>query len=66
MNAGPSAGFDIYFSTEDGTNQGFAALETGGSYRFYTVNRLTGEADDDGPFPDDRQVFDVALPLNQK
>ncbi|MBC2907552.1 DUF4394 domain-containing protein [Streptomyces cupreus] len=66
VDAGPSAGFDIYFSPKDGTNRGFAALATGGSYRFYKVNLLTGEADSAGAFPSGQQVFDVALPLNQK
>ncbi|MCX5581938.1 DUF4394 domain-containing protein [Streptomyces erythrochromogenes] len=66
VDAGPSAGFDIYFSPRDGSNQGFAALSTGGSYRFYKVNPLTGAARDAGAFPNDRQVFDVALPLAQK
>ncbi|MFJ9551742.1 DUF4394 domain-containing protein [Streptomyces erythrochromogenes] len=66
VDAGPDAGFDIYFSAKDGTNQGFAALQTGGSYRFYKVNPLAGQADDVGGFPSNRQVFDVALPLNQK
>lgn len=66
VDAGPSAGFDIYFSPKDGTNQGFAALQAGGSYRFYKVNPLTGAAGDAGAFPASRQVFDIALPLNQK
>lgn len=66
VDAGPSAGFDIYFSPKDGGNRGFAALETDGSYGFYEVNPLTGEATDSGAFPDSQQVFDIALPLNQK
>lgn len=66
VDAGPSAGFDIYFTPKDGGNQGFAALSTGGAYRFYRVNPLSGAARDIGAFPADRQVFDVALPLNQK
>ncbi|WP_412075617.1 DUF4394 domain-containing protein [Streptomyces xanthophaeus] len=66
VGAGASAGFDIYFSPKNSTNQGFAALETGGSYRFYKVNPLTGAATDVGAFPANQRVFDVALPLNQK
>ncbi|MER6915004.1 DUF4394 domain-containing protein [Streptomyces sp. NPDC000594] len=66
IDAGPSAGFDIYFSTGDGSNQGFAALQTSGSYRFHRVDPLTGRADDVGGFPSDRQVFDIALPLDQR
>ncbi|MFE6273756.1 DUF4394 domain-containing protein [Streptomyces goshikiensis] len=65
VNAGPDAGFDIYFSPKQGTNQGFAALNTGGSFRLYGVNLLTGAARDMGAFPKDRQVTDLALPLNQ-
>ncbi|GGT43412.1 hypothetical protein GCM10010271_54270 [Streptomyces kurssanovii] len=66
VDAGPSAGFDIYFSAKDGTNRGFAALQTGDSYRFYRVDLLTGAANDAGAFPAAGQVFDIALPLNQK
>ncbi|MFJ7271331.1 DUF4394 domain-containing protein [Streptomyces sp. NPDC099050] len=66
VDAGPSAGFDIYFSSRDGVNQGYAALSVDGSYRFYKVNPLTGAARDAGAFPTDQQVVDIALPLNQK
>ncbi|MFF3214324.1 DUF4394 domain-containing protein [Streptomyces sp. NPDC002886] len=66
VDAGPSAGFDIYFSPKDGSNKGFAALSSDGSYRFYKVNPLTGAARDAGAFPNDQQVVDVALPLNQR
>ncbi|MFJ9338695.1 DUF4394 domain-containing protein [Streptomyces sp. NPDC101733] len=65
VNAGPEAGFDIYFSPKQGTNQGFAALNTGGAFRLYGINLLTGAARDMGAFPKDRQVTDLALPLNQ-
>ncbi|MFD4144596.1 DUF4394 domain-containing protein [Streptomyces sp. NPDC058572] len=65
-NADPNAGFDIYFSPKDRTNQGFAALRTNGSYRFYKINPLTGAATNKGAFPANRQVFDIALPLNQQ
>ncbi|MFD4247582.1 DUF4394 domain-containing protein [Streptomyces sp. NPDC058525] len=66
VEVGPSAGFDIYFTPRDGSNQGFAALSVDGSYRFYKVNPLTGDATDTGAFPTNRQVFDIALPLNQR
>ncbi|MFC6831037.1 hypothetical protein ACFQL8_19545 [Streptomyces goshikiensis] len=56
----------MYFSPKDGSNQGFAALSTDGSFRFYMVNPLTGAARDAGACPDGRQVFDVALPLDQE
>ncbi|MFJ8255635.1 DUF4394 domain-containing protein [Streptomyces sp. NPDC094466] len=65
VNAGPNAGFDIYFSHRARTNQGFAALSVNGAYRFYEVNVLTGQAEEVGPFPRNHQVTDVALPLNQ-
>ncbi|WP_436776391.1 DUF4394 domain-containing protein [Yinghuangia sp. YIM S09857] len=63
VDAGPSAGFDVYYSPADGTNQGYAALRTSNGYGFYTVNLLNGSAQHVGAFPGDHQVFDVALPL---
>ncbi|WP_432115907.1 DUF4394 domain-containing protein [Streptomyces sp. S1] len=66
VDAGPSAGFDIYFRPSDRTNHGFAALNTGGKQRFYTVDLLTGRAALVGAFPASRQVVDIALPLNQR
>ncbi len=65
VDAGPSAGFDIYYNRETGDNKGFAALKTSGKYRFYSVNILNGRADNLGTFPSQRQVFDIALPLDQ-
>lgn len=65
VNAGPNAGFDIYFSHRTRTNHGFAALSVNGAYRFYEVNVLTGQAESIGEFPRNHQVTDVALPLNQ-
>ncbi|MER7910431.1 DUF4394 domain-containing protein [Streptomyces sp. NPDC096068] len=66
VDAGPSAGFDIYYKASDGTNHGFAALNTGGKQRFYRVDLLTGRAALVGAFPASRQVVDIALPLNQR
>lgn len=66
VNAGPSAGFDIYYRAATGDNDGFAALSTGGKFRFYSVNVLNGKASSRGSFPTNRQVFDVALPLAQR
>ncbi|MEU8133759.1 DUF4394 domain-containing protein [Streptodolium elevatio] len=63
VDAGPSAGFDVYYSPADGTNQGYAALRSGPGYGFYAVNLLNGSAQHLGAFPGDHQVFDVALPL---
>ncbi|TYR55581.1 DUF4394 domain-containing protein, partial [Streptomyces parvus] len=65
INAGPDAGFDIYFSQRTQTNHGFAALSVNGSFGFYGVNILTGQAAAIGSFPKGHQVTDVALPLNQ-
>ncbi|MFE7759703.1 DUF4394 domain-containing protein [Streptomyces sp. NPDC057429] len=65
VNVGPSAGFDIYYRTSDGSNRGYAALSIGGEQRFFQVNVLDGETDLLGSFPVGRQVVDVALPLNQ-
>ncbi|MFJ9885423.1 DUF4394 domain-containing protein [Streptomyces sp. NPDC091287] len=65
VNAGPNAGFDIYFSHRNRTNHGFAALSVNGAYRFHDVNILTGRAQSIGSFPKNHQVTDVALPLNQ-
>ncbi|MET9929873.1 MULTISPECIES: DUF4394 domain-containing protein [unclassified Streptomyces] len=65
VNAGPWAGFDIHYKASNGTNHGFAALNTGGKQRFYQVNVLNGRADLVGAFPAERQVVDIALPLDQ-
>ncbi|WP_299542423.1 DUF4394 domain-containing protein [uncultured Streptomyces sp.] len=65
INAGPSAGFDIYYAPRAGTNQGFAALKANGTYGLYRINILNGTADRLGTFPNGRQVFDIALPLDQ-
>ncbi|MEU6619057.1 DUF4394 domain-containing protein [Streptomyces parvus] len=65
VNAGPDAGFDIYFSPKRGTNRGFATLNTGGTARLYEVDVLTGAARDLGAFSQRRQVTDLALPLEQ-
>ncbi|WP_097975372.1 DUF4394 domain-containing protein [Streptomyces sp. gb14] len=65
VNAGPDAGFDIYFSPKHGTNRGFATLNTGGTARLYEVDVLTGAVRDLGAFSQRRQVTDLALPLEQ-
>ncbi|MFE9933380.1 DUF4394 domain-containing protein [Streptomyces sp. NPDC005533] len=66
VDAGPEAGFDIYFDAKHGTNHGFAALTSAGSAHLYEINVLTGAARDLGAFPNKQQVTDLALPLNQK
>ncbi|MGW6536473.1 DUF4394 domain-containing protein [Streptomyces sp. NPDC055051] len=65
VNAGPSAGFDIYYRASEGSNRGFAALTTGGKQGLYKVDLLNGKATLVGDFPAGRQVVDVALPLDQ-
>lgn len=68
VDAGPVAGFDIYSEQRSGvtvSNTPYATLLVTGSYRFYTVNPLTGAATRLGTFPANRQVIDIALPLNQ-
>ncbi|MFE5966255.1 DUF4394 domain-containing protein [Streptomyces sp. NPDC056463] len=59
------AGFDIYYSPASGTNHGFAAIGTAGSWRLYAVDVLTGKAISKGAFPTKYQVTDLALPINQ-
>ncbi|MFE0577317.1 DUF4394 domain-containing protein [Streptomyces sp. NPDC058874] len=66
VEAALDAGFDIYYNPALGTNQGFATIATGGSYRLYAVDVLTGRATGRGAFPARYQVTDLALPLNQK
>ncbi|MFI0446370.1 DUF4394 domain-containing protein [Actinomadura sp. 6N118] len=65
VDSGPNTGFDVYYSAANGTNTGYAALQLGSEYRFYRINLLTGRAIPVGAFPGQRQVVDVALPLNQ-
>ncbi|MGP3690325.1 DUF4394 domain-containing protein [Streptomyces sp. IBSNAI002] len=66
VDADLGAGFDVYYNPDAGTNRGFAAIGTGGAYRLYSVDVLTGKATDKGAFPEKYQVTDLALPLNQK
>ncbi|WP_241253646.1 DUF4394 domain-containing protein [Streptomyces sp. W1SF4] len=66
VDADLDAGFDIYYNPVAGTNHGFAAIGTGGSYRLYAVDLLTGKATRKGAFPAKYQVTDLALPFNQK
>jgi hypothetical protein len=63
----PAAGFDIYFSPKHGTNQGFAALR--GHRRQLPPLRdqhpHRAPPTTWAPSPQNRQVTDLALPLNQ-
>jgi hypothetical protein len=68
VDAGPSAGFDVYSRVSGGSTQGnqaFASLQTLGRYAFYQVNLLTGKITRVGSFQPGDQVFDIALPLDQ-
>ncbi|MGW0647036.1 DUF4394 domain-containing protein, partial [Streptomyces badius] len=65
INAGPNAGFDIHTSPRNGTNHGFATLNTDGTMRLYHVDALTGAVQDLGAFPRQKQVTDLALPIDQ-
>ena len=67
FDAGPSAGLDIYSHVANGVtvaNSAFATLSVNGRYSFYRVSLTTGRATLIGEF--DNQVFDIALPLDQK
>jgi hypothetical protein len=64
VDASGDAGFDIY-TTRRGANVAYATLKTGGSYRFYAVDLLSGSASRIGSFPGSRQVVDIAIPLKQ-
>jgi Domain of unknown function (DUF4394) len=68
VDAGTSAGFDVYSRVSGGSTQGnqaFASLQTLGRYAFYQVNLLTGKITRMGSFQPGDQVFDIALPLDQ-
>lgn len=67
VDAGASAGFDIYSDVRNGTtraNHGFATLSVGGKFRLYTVSLLTGDVVSEGRFPAYRQVSDIAVRLD--
>ncbi|WP_225805213.1 DUF4394 domain-containing protein [Streptomyces sp. NK15101] len=66
VDAALDAGFDIYYNAATAMNHGFAAIGSGGSYRLYAVDVLTGRATGKGAFPAEYQVTDLALPINQK
>lgn len=68
VDAGPSAGFDIYSKVRDGSTVelfGYATLLVDGGYRSYDITLFSGNAEDEGAFPAAVQVFDLAMPLNQ-
>ncbi|MFC4116128.1 DUF4394 domain-containing protein [Nonomuraea zeae] len=66
LDADLDAGFDVYSRLSKGvtvSNTAYATLKSGGVYRFYTVNGLTGNAEVVGTFPSNRQVSDIAVQL---
>ncbi len=65
VKAGPSAGFDIHYDPNTGTNHGYATLHVDGAAGLYRVDVLTGAATSKGAFPAKLQVTDLALNLAQ-
>lgn len=65
VKAGPSAGFDVHYAPETGTNHGFATLHVDGAARLYSVDLLTGKATGQGEFPSALQVTDLAVALHR-
>ncbi|MFD0261091.1 DUF4394 domain-containing protein [Kitasatospora indigofera] len=65
VDAGPDAGFDIYYSPSRGSNHGYATLGVNGARTFYRVDVLTGQAVALGNFTADQAVVDIAVPLAQ-
>ena len=65
VDAGPDAGFDIYYSPSRGSNHGYTTLGVNGARTFYRVDVLTGQAVALGDFTTDDAVVDIAVPLAQ-
>ncbi|MGI5198181.1 DUF4394 domain-containing protein [Streptomyces sp. CA-288835] len=65
VDAGPSAGFDIYTSTRSGSNTAYAVLRVDGKQRLYRADLLNGSVARTGTFDGGRAVVDLALPLRQ-
>ncbi|MER5225940.1 DUF4394 domain-containing protein [Streptomyces flaveus] len=65
VDAGPSAGFDIYTSTRSGSNTAYAVLRVDGKQRLYRADLLNGSVARTGTFDSGRAVVDLALPLRQ-
>ena len=63
VDAGATAGFDIYSRLDDGltvANTAVATLSVNGTFQFYVIDLLTGKASKVGD-----QVVDIAVPLDQ-
>jgi Domain of unknown function (DUF4394) len=68
VDAGPSAGFDIYSSLRGGratSATGLATLQAGARSGLYKVDLLTGNASLVGTFSSRQQVVDLAIGLDQ-
>ena len=62
-----NAGFDVYSAVTDGKtvrNQPYATLRVGGTWRFYKVAPLTGDAELVGGYEDQKRVTDIAVKLD--
>ncbi|MGH3775203.1 MAG: DUF4394 domain-containing protein [Pseudonocardiaceae bacterium] len=66
VDAGTDSGFDIYSTLRDGSiaeQTAFATLSVGGEYGLYRITLFSGKAELAGAL--DRNVVDLAIPLNQ-
>lgn len=66
VDAGLDAGFDIYSTVRDGSTvdlMAYAVVQVNGRYSLYDITLFSGNADRVGGF--DRNVTDLAIPLNQ-
>ncbi|GAA3242433.1 hypothetical protein GCM10017691_46500 [Pseudonocardia petroleophila] len=66
VNAGADAGLDIYSTVRNGTTvdlMAFATIRVGNQYSLYRISLSDGRANRVGGF--DRNVTDIAIPLNQ-
>jgi hypothetical protein len=69
VDAGSSAGFDIYSPLGDGkatSATALATLQVGERSRLYKVDLLTGSAKAVGTFPSRHQIVDLAIQLDQR
>ncbi|MFI7612235.1 DUF4394 domain-containing protein [Nonomuraea terrae] len=66
VNAAADAGFDVHSRLRGGVtvaNTAYATIRSGGAYRFYRIDLLTGGAVAVGTFPAAHQVSDIAVRL---
>jgi hypothetical protein len=68
VDATGDAGFDIYSKNRKDSSVElfpYVTLKVGDRYGLYEVSLLNGKVSREGDFPKDRQVADIAIPLNQ-